>query len=204
MDFNVESLRGEVNNQNLFGYWSPWDKLNSAPGGTSSSYPLSVNERVEIPSREGVDINYQGGSEGFSSHSKTIQYAPRPRADLNYYKNWVNQIKQKALEGINPPGWAESQPNVSGLGFINGHAYTGPEMRPQPQKLFSGSRIDGILERFERMKREINEWETLTGSQVISLDVVSDWARSLTKTSQDLAKEACWHLTLMQYNVVCA
>ena len=46
-----------------------------------------------------------------------------------------------------PPGRTESQPNVSGLGFI-----TGPEMRPQSKKIYSESRIAGIMERFEGME----------------------------------------------------
>ena len=48
----------------MYGYRSPQDKLNLARGGTSSSYPLSVNERVEIPSRVDVDIKYQGVQKG--------------------------------------------------------------------------------------------------------------------------------------------
>ena len=50
-----------------------------------------------------------------------------------------------------PPGRTESQPNVSGLGFN-----TGPGMRHQSLKIYSDSRIAGIMERFEGMKIEIN------------------------------------------------
>ena len=84
-----------------------------------------------------------------------------------------------------PPGQTESQPNFSGLGFI-----TGPGMRPQSQKIYSESRITGIMERFEEMKMEINEWKTSTESQFMSLDAINDQASSLAELSQDLAKEA--------------
>ena len=67
-------------------------------------------------------------------------------ANPRIYPNWFT-----------PPGRAESQPNVSGLGFI-----TGPEIRPQSKKIYSESRITGIMERFEGMKLEINEWTTST------------------------------------------
>ena len=53
-----------------------------------------------------------------------------------------------------PPGQTESQHNVSGSRFIDGHTYIGPGMRPQSLKIYSDSRIAGIMERFERMKME--------------------------------------------------
>ena len=79
-----------------------------------------------------------------------------------------------------PPGQTESQPNFSGFGFI-----TGPGMRPQSQKIYSESRITGIMERFEEMKMEINEWKTSTESQFMSLDAINDQASSLAELSQD-------------------
>ena len=64
-----------------------------------------------------------------------------------------------------PPGRTESQPNVSGLGFI-----TEPERRHQARKIHYESRIAGIMERFEGMKVEINEWKTSNESRVRGCD----------------------------------
>ena len=144
------SLWGQVNNQNLYGYQSLRNNLNSACGGISSSHPLSVNERIEIQRGVGVDINYQGGSERLSSHPKSIQCAPRPRA--------------------------ESQPNVSGLGFITEY-----DRFLQVSKINLESGAAGVLERFEGMKMENNEFKNSAESQLISLDVINDKAYIITK-----------------------
>ena len=76
-----------------------------------------------------------------------------------------------------PLGRTESQHNASGSRFIDGHTYIGPGMRPQSLKMYSVSRIAGIMERFEIMKMKFNEWDTLTESQVISVDAINDQAR---------------------------
>ena len=97
------SLWGQVNNQNLYGYQSLRNNLNSACGGISSSHPLSVNERIEIQRGVGVDINYQGGSGGFSYHPKTIQYAPRPRSESNSidFSQSLTQIRASLWNNLN-------------------------------------------------------------------------------------------------------
>ena len=54
-----------------------------------------------------------------------------------------------------PLGRTESQPNVSGLGFI-----TENDRQLQARKSSLESRAAGVLKRFEGMKLEINEWKT--------------------------------------------
>ena len=68
-----------------------------------------------------------------------------------------------------PPGQTESQPIVSGLGFI-----TETDRRLQARKINLESRAAGVLERFEGMKMEINEWKTSAEPQFISVDAIND------------------------------
>ena len=51
-------------------------------------------------------------------------------------------------------------------------------------------RIAGGMERFGRLKMEINEWESSIKFQLISPDVINRPFNSLTIVIQDLAKEA--------------
>ena len=51
-------------------------------------------------------------------------------------------------------------------------------------------RVAGVLERFGRLRTEVNEWEMLIKSQFISTDVINRQFNSLTRVIQDLAKEA--------------
>ena len=46
------------------------------------------------------------------------------------------------------------------------------------------------MERFGRLRTEVNEWEMLIKSHVISLDAINEQAISLSRVIQDLAKEA--------------
>ena len=89
-----------------------------------------------------------------------------------------------------PPGRTESQPNVSGSGFIDEHTYIGPGMRPQSLKMYSDTRIAGITESFERMKMEINEWNTLIGSRLYH------WMQSMSKLDHYLNYLKIWLVKL--------
>ena len=62
---------------------------------------------------------------------------------------------------IYPLDQAESNPNVSVSGFIDKSPYTGPEIQLQSQQNQSEVRVAGVVERFEELKMEINEWELL-------------------------------------------
>ena len=68
--------------------------------------------------------------------------------------------------------------------------YTGPGTRLQSQQNRSESRVAGVMERFGRLKTEINEWEMLVNSQVIFPDVINRQFNSLSRVIQDLAREA--------------
>ena len=68
-----------------------------------------------------------------------------------------------------PLGKTESQTNVSGLGFI-----TETDKILQARKINLESRAAGVLERFEGMKMEINEWKTSAEPQFISVDAIND------------------------------
>ena len=52
-----------------------------------------------------------------------------------------------------PPGRDESHPNVSGSGFIA----SGTQLQSQQNR--SEIRVAGVMERFGRLKMEINEWK---------------------------------------------
>ena len=82
-DNNFNNIRGEVNNQNLYGYQPTRDIINLIGGGTGSYQSLAVNEQVVNPSGVGVDLNYQGVQGGFNSPHKTSQFAPRSRSESN-------------------------------------------------------------------------------------------------------------------------
>ena len=84
-------------------------------------------------------------------------------------------MNSNANPRINPsqvihPGQAESHPNVSGSGFIDESPYTGPGTRLQAQRNGSEIRVEGVMERFGRLKTEINELEIMLKSKVISPD----------------------------------
>ena len=64
-----------------------------------------------------------------------------------------------------PLGQTESQPNVSGMGFI-----TEGYRQLQARKSSFESRAAGVLKRFEEMKIEINEWKTSAESHFISME----------------------------------
>ena len=53
----------------------------------------------------------------------------------------------------------ESNPNTSVSGFIDESSYTGPGSCLQSQWEGMEKRITEIIEPFERLKSEINEWE---------------------------------------------
>ena len=76
------------------------------------------------------------------------------------------------------PGQTQSQPNISGLGFI-----TESDRRLQARKINLESRAAGVLERFEGIKMEMDEWKTSAESQFISIDAINDKAYLLTKLS---------------------
>ena len=53
-----------------------------------------------------------------------------------------------------------------------------------------GSRAADVLRRFEEMKMGINEWMVSGESQLISMDVMNERAKILSKLSQKLGDEA--------------
>ena len=48
----------------------------------------------------------------------------------------------------------------------------------------------GVIERFEGLKMEINEWEMLLNCQAVSPVVINQQFDSFTKVIQDLARQA--------------
>ena len=89
-----------------------------------------------------------------------------------------------------PLGRTESHPNVSGSGFKDESPYTGPGTWLQSQWNCSEIRVVGVMKRFGRLKFEVNEWERLINSQIISLDVINRQFNSLYRETQDLARKA--------------
>ena len=89
-----------------------------------------------------------------------------------------------------PPDWAESSPNVSVSEIIDESPYTGPGTPLQSQRNQSKIRIMGVIERFEGLKMEINEWEMLLNCQAVSPVVINQQFDSFTKVIQDLARQA--------------
>ena len=84
-----------------------------------------------------------------------------------------------------PSGRSESQPHIFGLGPC-----TDSDRQPRLRRLSLRSRAADVLRRFEKMKMEINEWKISAKSQLISMDVICERAKILTRLSQELAKEA--------------
>ena len=64
----------------------------------------------------------------------------------------------------------ESQPNVSGAGFIDKSPYAGPRTQLQSKRNRSEVRVARVMERFGRLRTEVNE---LITSQVISPDIIN-------------------------------
>ena len=67
-----------------------------------------------------------------------------------------------------PPDRAKSNPNVSVWGLIDESPYTGPGTHLQSQRNQLEIRTVGVIERFEGLKVEINEWEMLLNCQGVS------------------------------------
>ena len=82
-------------------------------------------------------------------------------------------------------GRSESQPNIFGLGPC-----TVSCGQRQFRRLILGSRAAVVLRRLEEMKMEINECKISTESQLISMDVMNERAKILSRLSQKLADEA--------------
>ena len=78
-----DNIRGEVNNQNLHGYYPARDNANSVSGRTGSYQSLVTNAQVFNPNGAGLDLNNQGAQGGFSSHPTASQIAPRPGVESN-------------------------------------------------------------------------------------------------------------------------
>ena len=75
-------------------------------------------------------------------------------------------------------------------GFIDQSTFTDPGTQLQSQQIGSKVRVAGVMERFERLKMEINEWEILLISQVIPPVGINRQFDSLSRVIQDLAREA--------------
>ena len=67
-----------------------------------------------------------------------------------------------------PPDQAESNPNIFVSRFIDESPYTGPGTHLQLQQEEVETRITEIMERFQRLKAEINEWENSLKNQAVS------------------------------------
>ena len=94
-----------------------------------------------------------------------------PESDNNLMNSTANP-RIKPSQFI-PLGQAESHPNVSGSGFIDESPYIGPGTGLKSQWNCSEIRVAEVMERFGRLKTEINEWEILINSQVIFPDVIN-------------------------------
>ena len=79
-----------------------------------------------------------------------------------------------------PQDRAKCNLKVSVSGFIDESPYTGPGTHLQSQPNRFEIRIMGVIERFEGLKVEINEWEMLLTQQF----------NSFAKIFQDLARQA--------------
>ena len=96
---------------------------------------------------------------------------------------------------INPrllvsPGRTDSYPSISGLRPTEESTYNRTGARSQSQSLLSEIRIANVLDRFQSLKMEIDNWEYELRTQCISFDEINEQFDSLFKGMHVLAKEA--------------
>ena len=88
------------------------------------------------------------------------------------------------------PGRTDSYPSISGLRTTEGSTYNRTGTRLQSQSLLSEVRIAKALDRFQRLKMEIDKWEQDLKTCFVSPDKINEQFDLLFKTTGDLAKEA--------------
>ena len=78
-----DNICGEVNNQNLHGYYSARDNMNLVSGRNGSYQSLVSNDQVFNSNGARLDLNSQRAQGGFSSCPTASQTALRPRVESN-------------------------------------------------------------------------------------------------------------------------
>ena len=86
-----------------------------------------------------------------------------------------------------PPDWAESNPNMSVSGFIDEWPYTGPGTHLQSQREGIQTRINKIMDGFQKLKMKINEWERSLKNQTVSRVEINQQFSSLSKVITKLS-----------------
>ena len=75
-------------------------------------------------------------------------------------------------------------------GFIDESPYTGPGTCLQLQREGMETRITEIMNRFQRLKAKINEWENLLNNQAVSLVEINQQFSSFSKEICELSNQA--------------
>ena len=88
------------------------------------------------------------------------------------------------------PGRTDSYPSISGLRTTEESTYNRTGTRLQSQSLLSEVRIAKALDRFRRLKKEIDNWEQDLRTRIVSPDEITEQFNLLFKTTGDLAREA--------------
>ena len=105
---------------------------------------------------------------------------------------WMNSATdhQRYPELLIPPGRTESQPSIAELRTNEESTYNRTRTNLHPLTLLSEVRIGKFLERYRKLKTEIESWEQDLKTLVVSPDEINEQFDSLTKITDDLSKEA--------------
>ena len=77
-----DNVGGEVNNQNLQGYYPAQNKMNIVSGRTGSYQSLVTNDQVFNPKGPGLDLNNQGAQGGLVLALLPLTLLPDPELNL--------------------------------------------------------------------------------------------------------------------------
>ena len=97
---------------------------------------------------------------------------------------------QRYPELLIPLGRTESQPSIAELRTNEESTYNRTRTNLHPQTLLSEVRIVKVLERYRKLKTEIESYEQDLKTRVVSPDEINEQFDSLTKITYDLSKES--------------
>ena len=111
---------------------------------------------------------------------------PRPayqRRSVSESDNDLMNSCQTFPRQLVSPGRTDSYPSISGLRPTEESTYNRAGARLQSQSLLSEIRIANVLDRFRRLKMEIDNWEQDLKTRIVSPDEINEQFDLLFKTS---------------------
>ena len=122
------------------------------------------------------------------TYPSTLQRRSVSESDTDLLNSTINQRGNPSL--YFPPDKAKSNPNISVSGFIDESPYSGPSTRLQSQWEGMETRINKIMDCFQKLKAKINEWDKSLKDQTVSPVEINQQFSSLSKVITELSNQA--------------